>query len=121
MTANPNFKEINATSQVSDVTSVFYCWNTVLKARKTYKDIFVYGDFALVNDENDRVFAYTRAADDGSVCLVVCNFSAQEIAWGGLKQSVKEILVSSRDRSVGDFNSGKFTLGPYEGVAVLLR
>ncbi|KAK1690948.1 alpha amylase [Colletotrichum godetiae] len=121
MTVHPNHTEINVASQVSDPGSVFHFWKTVLATRKRYLDIFVYGDFALVDEKNERILAYARRAEDGAVAVVACNFSSETVSWEGLKaESVKEVLVSNGGKTVKDFSGGKVSLGPYEGAVVLL-
>jgi glycosidase len=64
MSVNPNYKEINAESQVSDPTSVFNYWRSVLNLRKKYLDVFVYGDFVMVDKASEQVWAYTRQFED---------------------------------------------------------
>lgn len=121
MRVHPNHTVINADAQVHDPASVFACWRTVLDARKTHKDVFVYGDFALVDDDHDTVFAYARTADDGATAVVAANFSADEVVWDGFKgRTVAEVLVTNKGRTVDALAGGAVTLAPYEGVAVLL-
>ncbi|KAL2874708.1 hypothetical protein SGCOL_010081 [Colletotrichum sp. CLE4] len=121
MTVHPNHTDINVASQVSDPGSVFHFWKTVLATRKRYLDIFVYGDFALVDEKNERILAYARRAEDGAVAVVACNFSSETVSWEGLKaESVKEVLVSNGGKTVKDFSGGKVSFGPYEGAVVLL-
>ncbi|RXG48065.1 hypothetical protein VDGE_04509 [Verticillium dahliae] len=121
MRVHPNHTVINADAQVHDPASVFACWRTVLDARQTHKDVFVYGDFALVDDDHDTVFAYARTADDGATAVVAANFSADEVVWDGFKgRTVAEVLVTNKGRTVDALAGGAVTLAPYEGVAVLL-
>ncbi|KXH44728.1 alpha amylase [Colletotrichum nymphaeae SA-01] len=121
MTVHPNHTEINVAAQVSDPASVFNFWKTVLATRKRYLDIFVYGDFALVDEKNEKILAYARRAEDGAVAVVACNFSSERVSWEGLKaEGVKEVLVSNGGKTVEDFSGGKVEFGPYEGAVVLL-
>ncbi|KAG7050204.1 trehalose-6-phosphate hydrolase [Colletotrichum scovillei] len=121
MTVHPNHTEINVAVQVSDPASVFNFWKMVLATRKRYLDIFVYGDFALVDEKNEKILAYARRAEDGAVAVVACNFSSERVSWEGLKaESVKEVLVSNGGKTVEDFSGGKVEFGPYEGAVVLL-
>ncbi|KAK1467912.1 alpha amylase [Colletotrichum cuscutae] len=121
MTVHPNHTEINVAAQVSDPASVFSFWKTVLATRKRYLDIFVYGDFALVDERNEKIVAYARRAEDGAVAVVACNFSSGTVSWEGLKaESVKEVLVSNGGKTAEDFSGGKVEFGPYEGAVVLL-
>lgn len=120
MKVHPNHKEINAASQTSNPSSVFHTWRSVLETRKKHVEVFVYGNFELVDEAHEQVLAYSRTAPDGQVAVVACNFSSKPVEWEGLSGKVKEVLVTSGGKTVGDFSQGKVALGPYEGVAVLL-
>lgn len=76
-TVNPNYREINAAAALADPDSVFHYYRKLISLRKTYP-VFRDGSFALVDEGNEQVFAYTRASSDESL-LVVCNFTPQEI------------------------------------------
>lgn len=119
MRVNDNYTAVNAAAQVNDPSSVYHCWRQVLEKRKALKDIFVYGDFALVDEPNERVFAYKRTAPGGETALVACNFSDQAVAWdAGTK--IKEVLVSPGGKSLEKVSGGEIALGPCEAIAVLL-
>jgi glycosidase len=77
---NDDYKEWNAASQVSKPDSVFEHWKSALALRKELKDIIVYGDFELLDGENEDVFAYARSNGAQKV-VVVCNFREKEISW----------------------------------------
>lgn len=119
MRVHDNYKEVNAVSQLNDPTSIYHTYRQVLENRKKYKDIFVYGDFGLVDEANDKIFAYDRTAPNGDKALVVCNFSADTISWSW-NSKAKEVLISSADKKIDDVNSGKIQLGPYESLTLLI-
>ncbi|EXK76036.1 trehalose-6-phosphate hydrolase [Fusarium oxysporum f. sp. raphani 54005] len=77
---NDDYKEWNAAAQVAKPDSVFEHWKSALALRKELKDIIVYGDFELLDEENDDVFAYARSNGAQKV-VVVCNFRDREIPW----------------------------------------
>ncbi|KAG6977797.1 Alpha-glucosidase [Fusarium oxysporum f. sp. conglutinans] len=106
MRVNDNYKEINAASQTSDPNSVYGCYRKVLQRRKEFLDIFVYGNFQLVDESNEKVFAYSRRAGNGETALIVCNFTTDTVAWS-LPGKTREVLVSSAGRTVDDLNSGE--------------
>lgn len=120
MRVNDNYTDINAASQTSDSNSVYSCYRQVLGKRKEYKDIFVYGNFQLVDESNDKIFAYSRRADSGETALVVCNFSVDSVAWK-LPGEAREVLTSPAGRTLNDLNSGEIKLAPCEAFAVLLK
>lgn len=128
MKVHPNHKDINVEAQTADPDSVFHCWRAVLATRKHHRDIFVYGDFDLFDAPHDKVLAYTRRASSrsgpgrGHMALVAGNFSDQPVEWHAMKgMAVREVLVSSGGKQVGDFARDAVTLGPYEGFAILLE
>lgn len=74
---NSNYQEINAKSQVNDPDSIFNCYKKLIQLRKEY-DIFVEGDFTLLLEEDENIFAYQRK-NDKQTMLVICNFFDQTI------------------------------------------
>src|SRR5699024_5776769 len=56
---NPNYREINAASQVNDPDSVFSFYRRLIALRKEYA-AFVDGEFELLYAEDPDIFAYTR-------------------------------------------------------------
>ncbi|KAM5356205.1 hypothetical protein ACJ41O_002851 [Fusarium nematophilum] len=120
MRANDNYREINAASQTSDPDSVYHCWRRVLEKRKEHVDVFVYGDFQLVDEASEKVFAYSRRADNGDIALVVCNFSAETVAWA-MPGKVREVLISPTSKTLDDVNGSPIQLAACEAFAVLLE
>ena len=76
---NPNYREINAASQIKDPSSVFSFYQNLISLRKTWP-VFVDGDFSLLFPEDPQIFTYTR--DDGDTRLLVCaNFTGEKAAF----------------------------------------
>lgn len=119
MRVNTNYTVINAASQTSNPDSVYHCYRQVLTQRKAHKDIFVYGDYSLVDEKNEKVFAYERISGKGERALVACNFSKEEVQWK-FEGNVKEVLVAPGGKKVEDVKGGEVKLGPYEAISVLL-
>ncbi|OKP13955.1 Alpha-glucosidase [Penicillium subrubescens] len=119
MAVNPNYTIINAAAQLEDPNSVFNCWRSVLEARKRYKDIVVYGRFDLVDENNDKIFAYSRTAPQGRV-LVVCNFSTEKVEWVGVPATVQEVILTTTGRSREGLQGPEVQLEPFEAIALLV-
>lgn len=120
MAVNPNYTDINAAAQLDDPNSVFNCWRSVLETRKKYKDIVVYGRFDLVDEKNDKIFAYSRTSPEGRV-LVVCNFSAENIEWVGISTTVQEVIATTTGRSQEGLRTAEgLQLEPFEAIAMLV-
>jgi glycosidase len=119
MRVNDDYKQVNAASQVDDPKSIYHLWRQVLQQRKARKDIFVYGDFDLVDEANEKVFAYKRTTPNGDAALVVSNFSADTVKWP-FEGKAKEVVVSPTEKTVEQVNGGGIELGPYEAIGLLL-
>ncbi|KAG5929434.1 hypothetical protein E4U42_005901 [Claviceps africana] len=119
MRVHDNYKEINAASQVDDAASVFQIYRLSLAKRKEHKDLFVYGDFELVDEKNDKIFAYKRVASNGEAALVVCNFSKETVAWAS-NVNAKEVLVTSTGKTLDDLSGGEMRLNAFEAIAFLI-
>ena len=100
---NENYRYINAVAQHEDPGSVFTYYRTLIALRKKYP-VFREGWFSLIEEENQRVFAYRRDSQRDHL-LVVCNFSGEE----------QMFPVPS------DFMVGIKLVGNYEGVEACLR
>lgn len=70
---NPNAGTINAEAAVANSDSVFHYYRKLIDLRHTMP-IIVYGDFELLLEEDERVFAYTRSYGNEHL-LVLGNFS----------------------------------------------
>ncbi|KAL5594489.1 hypothetical protein BROUX41_001421 [Berkeleyomyces rouxiae] len=121
MRLNPNYTWVNAMSQVSDSSSPYTFWSTVLRLRKEYKDIFVYGNFELIDGANPEVLAYIRTSSTGSKALVICSFSDENTTWESKQGVVIKVLLSSYGRSWSHFDDTSIKLGPYEAVVLSLK
>ena len=78
---NPNYQEINAQAQQADPDSVFHYYKRLIRLRKA-TPVICHGDFTLLDPEDEAVFAYLRE-DESTRLLVVCNFTADPVAWHG--------------------------------------
>jgi len=118
---NESYKFINAASQVGIQGSVFQYWASILKLRKEQKDIFIYGNFEMVDVENEDVFAYLRSFS-GEKVLVVANFRKEGVAWNvpkGMELARDRVLVSNYGRIGG--TEGEVDLRPFEAFACFLK
>ncbi|KAH7326523.1 family 13 glycoside hydrolase [Stachybotrys elegans] len=120
MRVNDNYKDVNAASQTPDADSVYHCYRHVLEKRKALKHIFVYGDYDVIDEQNEHVFAYKRISTEGHEAVVACNFSAETVHWT-LGARAKEVVATSVGKTLSDLDGGKVRLGPYEALAVLIE
>ncbi|KAF2166557.1 glycoside hydrolase family 13 protein [Zasmidium cellare ATCC 36951] len=117
---NDRYRECNASSQVGVAGSPFQYWAHILSLRKAWPDVFVYGDFELVDRKNEDVFAYTRRAED-DCALVVCNFRERTIDWSvptGVFVLEKGDVLASVYPDVQSGNNNSVRLRPFEAFVV---
>ncbi|KAK9384666.1 glycoside hydrolase superfamily [Lipomyces mesembrius] len=112
MDVNEDYKVWNAESQVNDPSSVYAYWQSVFRLRREFKDVLVYGKFALVDALNESVFAYKRV-HGSTEALIVTSFKDSEVTWTVPKEYAKpgKILLTNYDRSDID---PEIVLRPFE-------
>ena len=120
MTANPNYTNINAESQVNDPESPFSYWKSMLSMRKKHKDVVVYGNFEMLDETNEKIIGYMRQSEKGERMLVLCNFTADKVEWGSGNVHAKEIVLSTYSRSLKDLGKDSIFLDAYEAIALLV-
>ncbi|OGE54293.1 hypothetical protein PENARI_c006G03743 [Penicillium arizonense] len=125
MSVNTDYPRVNAEAQVKDPNSTYHYWATVLKLRKEYLDVFVYGNFTLLDKPSQEFFAYTRQYNDQKI-LILCHWTEKTLDWdaaGNGITGVKNVLLDTYE-SAGAvsqrFSGGKWSLRPYEAVVLLL-
>lgn len=65
---NPNYKTINVAQQSEDSDSVLNFYKHLIKLKKS-DDIYTYGEFNLIDDANENIFAYTRKLNNKTVLV----------------------------------------------------
>lgn len=95
---NPNYTEINVKEQMQRKDSVLNYYKALLALRKSeqYREVFTYGEFVPVLEEEEGILAFERRTQDRAV-KVIANFgeAAKKIP---LTDSPKyQILLSNND------------------------
>ena len=115
----PNYTKINAAAQVNDPDSVFSYYKKLIQLRKE-NDIVVYGDYKVVDRENDKVFAYERSLN-GEKLLTVCNFTDGETTFAlpeDFDVANAECWITNTGRSTFDQT---VVLKPYEAFVLVTK
>jgi len=117
---NESYTFINAAAQVGVEDSVFEYWASILRLRKSHKDIFIYGNFEMVDLEHNDVLAYTRAFE-GQKVVVVANFRKEKMTW----QLPKDVHFKSGGLLVSNYGQPTVKdrtveLRPFEAFACLV-
>ncbi|WP_338448789.1 alpha,alpha-phosphotrehalase [Niallia oryzisoli] len=117
-----NYKEINAEKALADKNSIFYHYQKLIGLRKDY-EIVTSGNYELLLDDHDAIFAYIRNNCDEKL-LVVNNFYEKEVEFQLPEQidltdfSSKILLSNYVDSSQ---NPKNFTLRPYESIVYHIK
>ena len=82
------YPEINVAKQQGEPDSVLSFWKSMLRLRKSHKDLFVYGKFRLYAPDNEDTFVYAKttvpagqaAAGAGQAAVVALNFTGKDQA-----------------------------------------
>jgi oligo-1,6-glucosidase len=118
---NPNYKEINAKIALEDSNSIFYYYQNLIKLRKEY-DIIVYGNYDLILEDHDQIYAYTRRLGNETL-LVILNFYAKNPKFQ-LPENIsfisKQLIISNYDVSENE-DIQSISLRPYEARVYLLK
>lgn len=80
----------------------------------------IYGDFEMVDNENEDIFAFSRKFENQKV-LIVANFRSREICWkvpDGLDLQKDKILISNYEVS---FSGETLNLRPFEAFACFVK
>ncbi|TKA72639.1 hypothetical protein B0A55_05984 [Friedmanniomyces simplex] len=124
MMVNTDYETVNATAQRTyksdDDLSVLQFWKRGLESRKEHKDVFVYGDYEVLDEEHESVFAYKRTSrgEGGEAFVTVLNFSGKEVEWV-IPKTVKVARWVAGNYAKGapeNAVEGVLRLRPWEGV-----
>ena len=74
---NSNYKTVNAKQQTTDPDSVFSYYKELIRLRHE-NDIIVYGEYELLEPQNEELFIYTRAWNNEQL-MVLCNFTDKDV------------------------------------------
>ncbi|MEX8547800.1 MAG: alpha-glucosidase [Mucilaginibacter sp.] len=115
---NPNFSMVNEASQEADPNSVLNYFKKLIRFRKN-NPVLVYGDYTLLNEDHEQIYAYTRSMEDEKL-LVLLNFSAQEAEYTSLQPiDTNAVLINNcPDLKLGQ---EKAFLKPYQAVIIKLK
>ncbi|WP_435625185.1 glycoside hydrolase family 13 protein [Flagellimonas sp.] len=118
---NPNHKTgLNVAAQEKDTDSVLNYFRKMVQVRKDHLGL-VYGDYTLLLEDSEKVYAYTRISDDNKY-LILLSFSTEPVTIDLSNEGFGELhLIISNDSSIADKKDGKFELQPYQACVYRLR
>lgn len=104
MRVNDNYPEINVAKEIDDKDSLLNFNKKLLQIRNQYKDLFVYGEFKMLDLEDKKLFKFVKS-NGARKAFVILNFSTEEVDFTNDKG---KLLISNQ-------NSQDDVLKPYEG------
>ncbi|WP_213496094.1 glycoside hydrolase family 13 protein [Lactococcus formosensis] len=113
---NPNYEKINVEAALEDENSIFYTYQKLIALRKE-NPIIVWGEFELLKDTAEEVFAYIRSYK-GENWLIVANFTANENQFSS-SYEVKEEVIHNYPDAID--NVKEIVLKPYEAFVAKFK
>ncbi|GAA4268846.1 glycoside hydrolase family 13 protein [Hyunsoonleella aestuarii] len=110
---NENFTNINVAAQDKDPNSVLNHFRKMVKLRNENK-IMVYGDYQLLDEDNNETYAFTRTLD-GRELLILLNFTDHDSKIDFPETKKIEATLINNYNSLSN-NNGIVTLKPYQAV-----
>jgi alpha-glucosidase len=111
---NPNHKEINVENALKDPDSIYHFYKKLIELRKE-NETLVYGNYDIVLEDHDQIYAYTRTLQDETF-LIITNLFPDEAEFtmpANLQANKAELCINNYPvQTDGDINT--MTLRPYE-------
>ncbi|WP_337017415.1 alpha-glucosidase [Oceanobacillus massiliensis] len=91
---NSNYREINVENDMLNPDSIYHYYQKLIELRKSSKAL-IYGDYDLILDDHDQIYAYTRTGKDEQYIIMVNLF--KEAAIFELTQAIteRELVLSN--------------------------
>jgi glycosidase len=132
MRVNDDYPLVNAAAQVaaakanqrSMLVSPYRFWQRALEVRKQYANLFIYGEFELIEETHPSVFAFKKSCiQESDISITVSNFSGKKVDFKipeGYK--VRSWVMGSYDSaSTEKPKEGVIRLCPWEGLVGLCQ
>ncbi|MBN3553706.1 alpha-glucosidase [Fictibacillus nanhaiensis] len=112
MKVNPNFTEINVEKQEQDEHSILSFYKKMIALKKK-NEVFTYGVYDLILEEDEQIYAYTRTLGEEKI-VVITNLSKTEAKFETkLKLNAKDLLLANKEVAAHD-DVTSVTLQSYE-------
>ncbi|MBM7570821.1 glycoside hydrolase family 13 protein [Aquibacillus albus] len=111
---NPNYKEINVKKELQNPNSVYHYYKKMIELRKK-EEVLVYGNYDLILEKHDKIYAYTRTLDEDKMVVIV-NLFPEKATFklpASLKNKSTELCLANY-AVASDEAVDKVELQPYE-------
>ena len=110
-----NYPKINVKAALDDPNSIFYCYQTLIRLRKTYP-IFIFGDYQDLTPDVANCWCYARHWNNQTL-LVIANLTENTVKW----QLPKALENRHWQRLLGNYENQtvlkpEMVLQPYEAM-----
>ena len=111
---NPNYKQINVEAQLQDEKSILQFYKQMICLKKE-NDVFTYGDYDLLLENDPTIFAYIRTLENEKI-LVVANISNEKARMsmdelGSQPYTLEKLLGNYQEQPT--LEADQLTLQPY--------
>ncbi|WP_010647732.1 glycoside hydrolase family 13 protein [Oceanobacillus massiliensis] len=91
---NSNYREINVENDMQNPDSIYHYYQKLIELRKSSKAL-IYGNYDLILDDHDQIYAYTRTGKDEQYVIMVNLF--KEAAIFELPETIteRELVLSN--------------------------
>ena len=112
---NENYRMVNVADQEKDPGSVLHFYRKLIALRKSeeWKNVFVYGEFLPLFEEDESLFAYART-DGEKKAVILANFGKEEMTVK-LSENLGKVLLANMYRPQ-QINAREVVLEPCEVV-----
>ena len=116
---NPNYKDINVAKEMQDPDSIYHYYKQLIKLRKE-NPVLIYGNYDIVLEKHDQVYAYTRTLDDEKLLIMTNLFAKEAEVSLPKKMKLGSLLLSNYDVGTSETDS-KLSLQAYEARVYRLK
>jgi len=122
---NPNYKNINVKTALSDSDSLYYFYQRLIELRKesSYSETLIDGRYEQLLENNQDLMSYLRVGEDKKV-LVTANFRDRNVELN-LDYEIKELILSNYTDSKKRLKAGqdrtKYEFRPFEVLVLEVK
>lgn len=118
MSVNPSYTWLNVEAQKTDIDSIWNFWKARIAMRKQYRELFMFGTFAVYDYDNPDTFTYTKMTTDGQQALVILNFSKEDVPLNTIQ---RHLLGHTYTLLASNYAELKPNLQAWEGRVYIVR
>jgi len=118
---NDNYNKINVALAEDDADSILYYVRKMIALRKLLP-VFVYGDYELLAEDDEKIFAFTRSIDDEKILIVLnfCNESNVFISSSSFNISNATTLINNYNTKP-NITDKQLCLQPWQAIILKLN